>query len=180
MSKAKPSSFSKLAGLLRLGAALVGEIDIGPAGEAVFLVPGGFAMAKQHKFFMISVMGMPEDGGPRMADRKVFYNISRCHLNRPPNQVDIIADLIDKQEHIETAARALKAISHPLRLKILCVIGDQEDLRAGNRRRGRHLAEQHFPASGDSARQRGAAHAQGCQPGLLPRRRPAHAAAHRA
>ncbi|MBL8398475.1 MAG: winged helix-turn-helix transcriptional regulator [Candidatus Accumulibacter sp.] len=34
--------------------------------------------------------------------------------------------LIDKQEHIEQAARALKAIAHPLRLKILCVIGDQE------------------------------------------------------
>jgi len=37
-----------------------------------------------------------------------------------------INELIGKQEHIETAARALKAISHPLRLKILCVIGDQE------------------------------------------------------
>lgn len=37
-----------------------------------------------------------------------------------------ILDLIDKQEHIETAARALKAISHPLRLKILCIVGDQE------------------------------------------------------
>jgi ArsR family transcriptional regulator len=37
-----------------------------------------------------------------------------------------IQDLIDRKEHIETAARALKAISHPLRLKILCVIGDQE------------------------------------------------------
>ncbi len=34
--------------------------------------------------------------------------------------------LIDKQEHIEMAARALKAIAHPLRLKILCVVGDQE------------------------------------------------------
>ena len=34
--------------------------------------------------------------------------------------------LIDKQEHIETAARALKAIAHPLRLKILCVVGEQE------------------------------------------------------
>ena len=33
---------------------------------------------------------------------------------------------IDKQEHIEQAARALKAISHPLRLKILCVVGKQE------------------------------------------------------
>jgi ArsR family transcriptional regulator len=37
-----------------------------------------------------------------------------------------ILDLIDKQEHIETAARALKAISHPLRLKILCVVGANE------------------------------------------------------
>lgn len=35
-------------------------------------------------------------------------------------------NLIDKQEHIETAARALKAIAHPLRLKILCVLGGQE------------------------------------------------------
>lgn len=35
-------------------------------------------------------------------------------------------DLLAKQEHIETAARALKAISHPLRLKILCVIGADE------------------------------------------------------
>lgn len=35
-------------------------------------------------------------------------------------------NLIDKQEHIETAARALKSIAHPLRLKILCVVGDQE------------------------------------------------------
>lgn len=37
-----------------------------------------------------------------------------------------IQDLIDRQEHIETAARALKAISHPLRLKILCVVGGEE------------------------------------------------------
>lgn len=38
----------------------------------------------------------------------------------------IVQDLIGKQEQIETAARALKAIAHPLRLKILCVVGDQE------------------------------------------------------
>lgn len=37
-----------------------------------------------------------------------------------------IIDLIGKQEQIETAARVLKAISHPLRLKILCVIGEGE------------------------------------------------------
>ncbi len=35
-------------------------------------------------------------------------------------------NLIDKQEHIEQAARALKSIAHPLRLKVMCVIGDQE------------------------------------------------------
>lgn len=34
--------------------------------------------------------------------------------------------MLQKQEHIEMAARALKAIAHPLRLKILCVLGDQE------------------------------------------------------
>ena len=38
----------------------------------------------------------------------------------------IQTSLINKQEHIEQAARALKSISHPLRLKILCVVGDQE------------------------------------------------------
>ena len=41
------------------------------------------------------------------------------------NQDDTFS-LIDKNEHIETAARALKAIAHPLRLKILCVLGENE------------------------------------------------------
>jgi len=36
--------------------------------------------------------------------------------------VDIFADDND----IERASRSLKAISHPLRLKILCTLGDQE------------------------------------------------------
>ena len=35
-------------------------------------------------------------------------------------------DLIDHAEHIEQAARALKAMAHPLRLKILCVLGAGE------------------------------------------------------
>ncbi len=34
--------------------------------------------------------------------------------------------LIDKDEDIQQAAFAIKAIAHPLRLKILCVLGDQE------------------------------------------------------
>lgn len=36
------------------------------------------------------------------------------------------AALIDKEEHIQLASRALKAMAHPLRLKILCVLGDKE------------------------------------------------------
>ena len=35
-------------------------------------------------------------------------------------------ELIERDEHIEQASRALKAMSHPLRLKILCVLGDKE------------------------------------------------------
>lgn len=35
-------------------------------------------------------------------------------------------DLIEKEEHIELAARVMKAMSHPLRLKILCVLGPNE------------------------------------------------------
>lgn len=34
--------------------------------------------------------------------------------------------LIDRAEDIEQASQAIKAISHPLRLKILCVLGDQK------------------------------------------------------
>lgn len=37
-----------------------------------------------------------------------------------------ISELIKHDEQVETAARALKAISHPLRLKILCVLGANE------------------------------------------------------
>ena len=43
-----------------------------------------------------------------------------------PNTGNEPTKLIDQDEHVEQAARALKAMSHPLRLKILCVLGDQE------------------------------------------------------
>ena len=35
-------------------------------------------------------------------------------------------DLFAGDEDIERASRSLKAMSHPLRLKILCTLGDQE------------------------------------------------------
>jgi len=38
---------------------------------------------------------------------------------------DIFA-LIGRREQIEQMARAMRAIAHPLRLKILCVLGEQE------------------------------------------------------
>ena len=37
-----------------------------------------------------------------------------------------IDEMLVKEEDIERASRSLKAISHPLRLKILCVLGDRE------------------------------------------------------
>lgn len=42
---------------------------------------------------------------------------------------DLVAvreQLLEKAEHIDQASRALKAMAHPLRLKILCVLGDEE------------------------------------------------------
>jgi len=38
----------------------------------------------------------------------------------------MIARLIDKEEDIKHAAQSIKAIAHPLRLKILCVLSEQE------------------------------------------------------
>lgn len=35
-------------------------------------------------------------------------------------------DLLSREQDIEQASRSLKAISHPLRLKILCVLGNNE------------------------------------------------------
>lgn len=38
----------------------------------------------------------------------------------------MVNKLIDRDEDILQASNAIKAIAHPLRLKILCVLGDQE------------------------------------------------------
>ena len=38
----------------------------------------------------------------------------------------MVHKLIDREEDIQQAAQAIKAIAHPLRLKILCVLGDRE------------------------------------------------------
>jgi hypothetical protein len=76
----------QLAGLLRLGAALVGEVDVGPAGEAVFLVPGRLAMAQQYDFLhdFREIGTLQKMVGRRLANTKVFYNISRCNWTPTP------------------------------------------------------------------------------------------------
>jgi DNA-binding transcriptional ArsR family regulator len=62
-----------------------------------------------------------------------MYDVSQsCPLCRPPLEVDPMSvnaihdDLITQDDDIERASRSLKAMSHPLRLKILCTLGDQE------------------------------------------------------
>jgi DNA-binding transcriptional ArsR family regulator len=40
--------------------------------------------------------------------------------------VGVPSELIEREEHIEQAARVIKAMAHPLRLKILCVLGERE------------------------------------------------------
>src|SRR5258705_10220743 len=39
---------------------------------------------------------------------------------------DDIFDLIGKSENIKQASAAMQAMAHPLRLKILCLVGNQE------------------------------------------------------
>lgn len=42
------------------------------------------------------------------------------------DELDDLEGLLEGDEDIERASRSLKAMSHPLRLKILCVLGDRE------------------------------------------------------
>jgi DNA-binding transcriptional ArsR family regulator len=55
-------------------------------------------------------------------NKRAFMAPTRQKIMQKMSQTD----LIDRDEHIEQASHALKAMSHPLRLKILCVLGDQE------------------------------------------------------
>lgn len=42
------------------------------------------------------------------------------------DDLEDMTGLLEGDEDIERASRSLKAMSHPLRLKILCVLGDRE------------------------------------------------------
>jgi len=51
----------------------------------------------------------------------------RQPVKRPPRKVsEDIFDLIGKSENIREASDAMQAMGHPLRLKILCLVGNQE------------------------------------------------------
>lgn len=56
----------------------------------------------------------------------LYFSDERFTAGKMAQAAALRAFEIGNQEHIEQAARAMKAMSHPLRLKILCVLGDQE------------------------------------------------------
>ena len=97
-------------------------------------------------------------------------------MNRQPQD---IFKLIGRKEQIEEAARAMKAIAHPLRLKILCVLGDQEvsvqeiveAVGTSQSNISQHLAVLRDKRIIRSRKKR--------QPRVLLGERPAHPAAHR-
>ncbi len=60
----------------------------------------------------LSILCAPVEGGIMSAD--------------PMNAEMSSEELISRDEDIERASRSLKAMSHPLRLKILCTLGDRE------------------------------------------------------
>jgi ArsR family transcriptional regulator len=55
-----------------------------------------------------------------------FETVRRPVLASDGDLHEAIGALITEDEDIERASRSLKAMSHPLRLKILCTLGDQE------------------------------------------------------
>ena len=51
---------------------------------------------------------------------------SMAAMTEPMFMTELNSGLITKDEDIDRASRSLKAMSHPLRLKILCTLGDKE------------------------------------------------------
>ncbi len=55
-----------------------------------------------------------------------FNNLKQPVLTSDDDIEEALDSLFEKDEDIERASRSLKAMSHPLRLKILCTLGEQE------------------------------------------------------
>ena len=56
----------------------------------------------------------------------VFGNNTSQSADGSVNMIESHEPLITQDEDIDRASRSLKAMSHPLRLKILCTLGDRE------------------------------------------------------
>ena len=57
---------------------------------------------------------------------KHFLNLGIPEMDGLAMTETLLPALMTQDEDIERASRSLKAMSHPLRLKILCTLGDQE------------------------------------------------------
>jgi DNA-binding transcriptional ArsR family regulator len=57
-------------------------------------------------------------------DAMIFLKTGCSAVTQDPTCFD--EPLMTQDEDIERASRSLKAMSHPLRLKILCILGDRE------------------------------------------------------
>ncbi len=53
-------------------------------------------------------------------------NIEKFAFGTDSELSPMTVDLITREEDIDRASRSLKAMAHPLRLKILCTLGDKE------------------------------------------------------
>jgi len=56
----------------------------------------------------------------------ILAEFARKGARRDSSGMVMASRLIDREEDIQQAAQAIKAVAHPLRLKILCVLGDRE------------------------------------------------------
>jgi hypothetical protein len=72
------------AGVFRLGQSAFGQVDVGPAGEAVFLVPGGFTVAQQYDLVhgsqqRVGVRGRG-DGAPQTRCRSAHFGQAKYFI----------------------------------------------------------------------------------------------------
>jgi ArsR family transcriptional regulator len=70
-------------------------------------------------------------GGVRVRSGPIFYNAAfgrgpEAPMPSASRVSDDVFDLIGRSEEIEQASHAMKAIAHPLRLKILCLLSGGE------------------------------------------------------
>lgn len=63
----------------RLFSAVVGEVDIRPAREAVFEIPFAFSVAKQHKFHFYTAPLSQDSRSLRLPPEDILYTFLVCN-----------------------------------------------------------------------------------------------------